>query len=181
MISNISEWAKAIIIAVMCGTVLEMIIPEGKNKKYIKVVIGVYILFCIINPVIGKSLNFNEISLDKYISNTPEKENTTNEKNNNNNVNKLFKENMKKQIKNELNINGYDSDNINITTDSNYNITQININNIYEYKENKSKVNKIEINIKDKPAKGIAISDKEKIIDDFVKTYQIDRNKIIIN
>lgn len=52
MISNISSWAEQIIIAVIIATILEMVLPNGNSKKYIKTVIGVYILYTIISPVI---------------------------------------------------------------------------------------------------------------------------------
>ena len=43
----ISNWIQGIIIAVIIGTIIEMLLPEGNCKKYVKVVIGVYILFSI--------------------------------------------------------------------------------------------------------------------------------------
>ncbi len=52
MISNISSWAQQIIIAVVIATILEMILPKGNSRKYIKTVIGIYILYTIISPVI---------------------------------------------------------------------------------------------------------------------------------
>ena len=39
MISWFNSWAQGIILAVIIVTILEMIVPEGKNKKYIKIVI----------------------------------------------------------------------------------------------------------------------------------------------
>lgn len=56
MINFISSWGMNIIIASVIGTVIQMILPEGKNKKYINVVIGVYILVCIISPLINKKM-----------------------------------------------------------------------------------------------------------------------------
>ena len=50
----ISNWIQGIIIAVIIGTIIEMLLPEGNCKKYVKVVIGVYILFSIVSPVITK-------------------------------------------------------------------------------------------------------------------------------
>ena len=44
MISAISKWSQSIIIAIVIGSIITMILPEGKNKKYIKMIIGVYIL-----------------------------------------------------------------------------------------------------------------------------------------
>ena len=36
MIIKIRQWCEGIIIAVIISIIIEMIIPEGKNKKYIK-------------------------------------------------------------------------------------------------------------------------------------------------
>ena len=36
-----------IIIAVIIGTIIEMLLPKNKNSKYIKVVIGMFVLFTI--------------------------------------------------------------------------------------------------------------------------------------
>lgn len=55
----ISNWIQGIIIAVIIGTIIEMLLPEGNCKKYVKVVIGVYILFSIVSPVITKVLEVN--------------------------------------------------------------------------------------------------------------------------
>ena len=52
MISSISSWAEQIIITVIIATILEMILPKGNSKKYIKTVIGIYILYTIISPII---------------------------------------------------------------------------------------------------------------------------------
>ena len=51
MISWFNSWAQGIILAVIIVTILEMIVPEGKNKKYIKIVMGVYITFTMISPI----------------------------------------------------------------------------------------------------------------------------------
>ena len=37
----ISSWVQGIIVAVVIATIIEMILPEGNSKKYIKIVIGV--------------------------------------------------------------------------------------------------------------------------------------------
>ena len=73
----ISDWAGGIIIAVIIGTVIEMILPEGSSKKYIKVVIGVYVVFTIVTPVItkftGKTVEVSDIlDLDTYIKEAEE-------------------------------------------------------------------------------------------------------------
>ena len=75
MISWISSWAQGIIMAVIIGAIIEMILPEGNSKKYVKIVIGVYVLFTIISPVIskitGKTIQLSDIlELNKYIEET---------------------------------------------------------------------------------------------------------------
>lgn len=55
MIKGISLWASQIIIAVMISVIFEMILPDSKNKKYVKTVIGLYILFTIVSPIISNS------------------------------------------------------------------------------------------------------------------------------
>jgi stage III sporulation protein AF len=70
MISFLSSWAEQVILAVIIATILELILPNSKNKKYVQMVIGVYVLFNIISPIIKnkEKLVFNEIDLDKYIT-----------------------------------------------------------------------------------------------------------------
>ena len=41
MINNISSWAEQVIIAMIIATIIEMILPKGNSKKYIKMVIGI--------------------------------------------------------------------------------------------------------------------------------------------
>lgn len=180
MISKISIWAKGIVIAVIIGTIIELILPENKNKKYVKVVIGIYVLFCIISPVLGSTFNLNEVDMEKYLflNTTQNIQNDTS--NDDETIKKIFKENMNNQIQLDLQKFGYDSNNINITTDKNYNIISIDISNIIEYKEKDTMINTVEINIKDKPAKGIPTSDKEKIIEYFKTTYKLEESNIKI-
>lgn len=63
MINFMSSWAEQIVLAVVVATIIELILPQNKNKKYIQMVIGVYVLFNIISPVIENKESF---SIDKY-------------------------------------------------------------------------------------------------------------------
>lgn len=63
MVEFISSWAEQIVLAVVVATIIELILPKNKNKKYIQMVIGVYVVFNIISPIIK---NKDEISVEKY-------------------------------------------------------------------------------------------------------------------
>ena len=68
MIEFISSWAEQVVLAVIVATIIELILPKNKNKKYIQMVIGVYVLFNIISPIIknkGK-ISVEEYNIDKY-------------------------------------------------------------------------------------------------------------------
>ena len=53
MIGIIRNWCEGIIIAIIISVIIELLVPEGNNKKYVKVVIGIYIIFVIINPLLN--------------------------------------------------------------------------------------------------------------------------------
>lgn len=68
MMKFFSSWAEQIIIAVVISSIIEMVLPDNKNKKYVKMVLGIYILFNIISPVINKKdlLAFDNFDLESY-------------------------------------------------------------------------------------------------------------------
>lgn len=62
----IYSWASGLIVAVIIATIIELILPENKNKKYIKMVSGVFILFTIISPIVVKFNGNVDLDIDKY-------------------------------------------------------------------------------------------------------------------
>lgn len=70
MVAFFSSWAQGIIVAVIVATIVELLLPNGSSKKYVKVVVGIYILFSIIAPVVNKfanqDINAEIFTLDKY-------------------------------------------------------------------------------------------------------------------
>lgn len=192
MVSFISSWAQQIIFAVIIGTILQMLLPEGKNKKYVKIVIGVYVLFAVISPVIGKNIDLNFNDLNITIENTVSNIATANDEN----INNLFVTNLKQDIKLKLNNKNYDFKSIQIETNENYELEKITITGIYELKEKteneeKDKVNTVEINeisigakendIKEQVVKGISVS-KEKDLKEYLsETYNVKESNIEID
>lgn len=71
MIQFLSFWAEQIVLAVIIATIIELILPQNRNKKYIQMVIGIYILFNIISPIIKNKdtiLTSGDYDLEKYES-----------------------------------------------------------------------------------------------------------------
>ena len=71
MIQFLSSWAEQIVLAVIIATIIELILPQNRNKKYVQMVIGIYILFNIISPIIKNkdtTLTSGDYDLEKYES-----------------------------------------------------------------------------------------------------------------
>ena len=66
MVSFINSWAQGIILAVIISCVIEIILPGGNIKKYVKTVIGIYVLFVIVHPLISAVLN-KKLNVDSII------------------------------------------------------------------------------------------------------------------
>ena len=137
MIEWLNEWAQGIIVAVIIATIIELILPKGNSKKYVKVIVGIYILFTIISPVIakvkGNELNVNEILDTKKFEKELEKSNSKIseklESNNSRSIKDIYVSNLTTDIKNKLKEKGYNvvSSSINVKDDKNYTIEEINL------------------------------------------------------
>lgn len=211
MINWLSNWAEAIIIAVIIGTIIEMLLPEGNCKKYIKVVIGIYVMFTIVNPIItkisGKEITVSDIlELDEYISQAEENIKNQNEIEieNENNIMEMYVSGIKQDIKLNVEEKGYVVTNVDIEIEDNknYKIKKIIVNaeNIMKEENNdeKNEVNKIEmvnditINISNDIVQNneqensnnknlLSFTQKEELKEYLNQRYEIDKNDIIIN
>ena len=151
----LNTWLQGIIVAVVIASIIQMILPNGNNKKYIKVVLGVYIVFQIITPVINKFFNSNfEISslidIEKYTKKMETYEasskNTDINKTNEDSIKQIYITNLKKDIKTKLEDKDYlikDVD-VQVENNENYDIKSLII---YVKGKNDNKEEKIENNI----------------------------------
>ena len=140
MVKSLSLWAEQIILAVIIATIIEMLLPNGNNKKYIKAIIGVYILFTIISPIASKVIKFDDIDIDydKYFEDTKTYETMSESLNNSNytSIEAIYVENLKQDIKYKLNDMGYKVKNCKIE--------------LYSSNENNyGKIEKIEVNVEE--------------------------------
>lgn len=208
MINWITNWAEAIIIAVVIATIIEMILPEGNCKKYIKVVIGVYILFTIISPVItkftGKTVSVSDlIDLSKYVDEVKEKEKSQNllAQNNETNIKDMYISNLKTDIKSKLKGKGYTTQNIklDVSNDENYTLNKIylSVSKIDENEEADNTqtneiskietVNEVNVSISNEVAStenkkekdSLSTSDKKKIKEYLSSVYEIQEKNIV--
>lgn len=119
MIEFISSWAQQIMVAVIVATIIEMILPKGNNKKYIKSVIGVYVLFTIVSPIITKMIG-GEMKLDtdyeKYFTNTDTYQAMSDSLSsiNNENIEEVYKDNLKRDIVSKVKEKGYLASNVEV-------------------------------------------------------------------
>lgn len=110
MINFLSSWVKNLCLALIVVSILEMLLPNNKTKKYVKMVMGLYILFSIIAPFVENS---NELKFDiedlyeKYSTETSTISESTDQTSMDNRLNELYKEKLEKDIVQKLDEEGY--------------------------------------------------------------------------
>ena len=200
MLEWFRSWATGIVIAVIIATIIEMILPNSTSKKYIKIIIGIFIVYTIISPVIGsfkgEDLN-NYIKVENYIQSSSNAL-QTNEVSDNaqSSIKKIYAQNLQNDLKTKLKEKGYISNNINISisNDDKYNIERIDIkvdekvtNSNQDEKQVKTIVDNIKaikIKVKKDDSQNNAITtenDKNEIKEYIKQIYQIDLNNINVS
>ncbi len=200
MLEWFRSWATGIVIAVIIVTIIEMILPNSTSKKYIKIIIGIFIVYTIISPVIGsfkgEDLN-NYIKVENYIQSNSNAL-KTNEVSDNaqSSIKKIYAQNLQNDLKTKLKEKGYISNNINISisNDDKYNIERIDIkvdekvtNSNQDEKQVKTIVDNIKaikIKVKKDDSQNNAIiteNDKNEIKEYIKQIYQIDLNNINVS
>ena len=185
----LSSWTNTVVVSVIIATLIEMILPEGKNKKYIKTVVGIFVLFSIIAPVISQitsgSIDFDSILASSTAYEYKEYNKTIDT---DSSILKTYKNKLEEEIIGKIENKGYKVNNINLEIDSSEE-RYGNINKI-ELKVTKSEnikkietINKIEIDIRSdrEVIETTSQVDAEEIKEYLSDTYKIDKNNIIIN
>ena len=112
MIKFLSSWAKSIGLAIVLVSILEMILPNNNTKKYIKMVMGTYVLFCIISPFLQNKIDLNDLNLEEYVqsSSTVQVKQESMDKR----INELYIEELEKNISKKVEEQGYKVNNCNV-------------------------------------------------------------------
>ena len=157
MIDFLSSWAKSLGVTIVIVSILEMLIPNNKTKKYIRMVMGVYVLFNIISPFVKNKeiFNINDIDINTYKAKETSSE--VNQTSMNDRIEKLYKQELEKDITNKINEKGYE-----------INKCEVNVK-IADNKE-ETKITKIKLNIKKSESIISQSQDNKKSIENKVVT-----------
>ena len=112
MIDFLSTWAKSLGLSIIVISILEMILPNNKTKKYVRMIFGIYIIFNIISPFIKNKdiLDVSTYDFNEY-GNYTTNQNSSNESSMNTKIEEIYIEELEKDITEKINELGY-----NVTT-----------------------------------------------------------------
>ena len=166
MIEFFSSWAKGIGVTVVIISIIEMLLPNNNSKKYIRMVLGIYLIFNIVSPVIKNKdiFNVNNINLNETTISTSSEE--VDQTSMNKRIKKLYEQELEKDIIKKLNEKGYEVKACSVTT-------QVSTN-----ENEETKINKIKISI-DKTNDTNKTEEKNtesKIVTEIQKIKKIDTN-----
>ena len=160
----VSNWIQGIIIAVVISTIVEMILPEGNSKKYIKVVIGVYILFSIVSPVIskvtGNSFQVSDIlNIDEYIEASSSNTYLNLEQSQEQQIKEIYISSLKSDMKEKIEGKGYIVEDIilEVQDDEEYTINKITLD-LKKQKNNSNREDKLNNSINENNVKSAEAS-----------------------
>ena len=183
MIEFLSSWAKSLGLAIVIVSILEMLLPNNKNKKYIRMVMGIYIIFNIISPFIKNQdiFNIENIDIEKYALNetgeTQLGKEEVNQTSMNERIRDLYIEELEKDITKKLEEQGYKVNSCKVKAtiseeESKTEIKEIKIN--VEKSENAEETKQDEENVEDKLVTEIQ---KIKKVDTTVDTQKEEQNE----
>lgn len=116
MIEFLSSWAKSLGVTIVIVSILEMLLPNNKTKKYIRMVLGIFVIFNIISPFITNKdkLNFNSIdigNIDTYATSSDVSSNVVNQSSMDERIEDLYQEELEKDITKKVEEQGFEVSN----------------------------------------------------------------------
>lgn len=176
MIEIISSWAKSLGVAIILASILEMLLPNNKTKKYIRMVLGIFIIFNIISPFIQNKdkLNLASINIEEYYKNETNNnkgEEELNQTSMDQRIEELYQEELEKDIENKLKDKGYKISNCKVEAKLPENENEIGIEKIKLKVEEKNVKEEKENNTNNEVTEGTI---EEKIVTGIQKIKEID-------
>ena len=109
MITFLSSWVKGLGLAIVIVSILEMLLPNNKTKKYIRMVMGIYVLYTMISPFVSNKEWFNEIKNMNWEENIIAQTSTqVNQTSMDARIKQLYQEELEKDITKKLKEQGYE-------------------------------------------------------------------------
>lgn len=135
MIDFLSTWAKSLGLSIIVISILEMILPNNKTKKYVRMIFAIYIIFNIISPFIKNKdiLDVSTYDFNEYGNYTTNQSNL-NESSMNTKIKEIYIEELEKDITEKVN-------------DLGFNVTTCNVYATFSSQEEESKIEKIELTV----------------------------------
>ena len=135
MIEFLSTWAKSLGLAIIVISILEMILPNNKTKKYVRMIFGIYIIFNIISPFIKNRdiLDINTYEFNEY-SNYTTNQSSLNQSSMDSRIEQIYIEELEKDITEKVN-------------DLGFNVTTCNVYATFSSQEEENKIEKIELTV----------------------------------
>ena len=167
MIEFISTWVKGLGVAIVIVSIIEMILPNNKTKKYIKMVLGIYIIFNIISPLVKNKdkLNLENLNLNNYTASTSASVDQTSM---NKRIEILYENELEKDITTKLKEKGYELSECKVTAKIDEN----------ENNKDETKISNIKIKVEKKVAKQQEENNVEnKIVTGIQKIKKVDIGK----
>lgn len=167
MIEFFSSWAKNLGLSIVIISILEMLLPNNNTKKYIRMVMRIYVIFTILSPIINNKEIFdvNNIDLEQYsLSQTSS---TVNQTSMDKRIEELYVEELEKDITKKVEEKGYI-------------VQKCKVDVKISDKEDETKINMIKLNIEKNKEQNIDTNskDNEKDIENKIVT-QIQKIKPI--
>lgn len=106
MIEFLSGWTKNLGVVIVIVSIFEMIVPNNKTKKYIRVVLGIFVMFNIISPFIKNKDKLSSVSIDLE-NYTTEQNVTVDQTSMDKRIQDLYEKELEKDIKNKIEEQGY--------------------------------------------------------------------------
>ena len=173
MIEILSSWAKGLGITIVIVSIFEMLLPNNNTKKYIRIVLGVFVIFNIIAPLIKNKEIFNLDNIDLEQYQTVEK-GEVNQTSMNERIKVLYAEELEKDITKKVKEKGYSVEKCKVNVQISDNEEDTKINKIkLVIKKDKEKIQEKE----NTENKIITEIQKIKKVDTQVQTNKTDENK----
>ena len=160
MIEFLNSWAKGLGVTIVVVSILEMLLPNNKTKKYIRMVLGIFVIFNIISPFIQNQEVFNVENFDFEDYETIETTTSVNQTSMDSRIQELYEEELEKDIEEKLKEQGYEVTTIKVAVDIS--------------KEDEEQISKIKLNAKKIEEEQVDEKIENKIVTEIQKIKEID-------